>query len=64
MRVCLLCGECLEGRCPQARYCSDPCRAEASRLRAILKGRNSGPYSSVAQRLRAFQNRTSRALGL
>jgi hypothetical protein len=34
------------------------CRAEASRLRAILSGSKSVPYSSVAERLDAAQKRT------
>ena len=53
MRVCVLCGESLEGRRRDARFCGGPCRAEASRLRAILRGSEAVPYSSVEERLQA-----------
>jgi pilus assembly protein CpaF len=59
---CVLCGVSLDGRRRGARHCSAACRAEASRLRAILSGRGSGPYSSVASRLSAMQKRTRSAL--
>jgi hypothetical protein len=47
MRVCVVCGAPLEGRRVDARHCGGPCRAEASRLKAILSGRGSGSHSSV-----------------
>lgn len=34
MRRCAFCGESIEGRRPQARYCCSACRAAASRVRA------------------------------
>jgi hypothetical protein len=58
MRVCVVCGNSLEGRRIDARHCGGPCRAEASRLRAILSGRGSGPYRSLAERLEARRKRT------
>jgi hypothetical protein len=38
VRVCLLCGLSIESMRSDARYCSSPCRTEASRLKAILSG--------------------------
>jgi hypothetical protein len=64
MRVCVLCDASLEGRRADARHCSGACRAEASRLRAILSGRGSGSYESIKQRLQACRKRTSNVLGL
>jgi hypothetical protein len=64
MRACRLCGASLMGRRPHARYCSGACRAEASRLRAILRGSKSSPYSSVAERLKVAEKRTRGLLGL
>jgi hypothetical protein len=43
--VCLLCGAPLKSRRPHARHCSGACRAEASRLRAILRGARSSPLT-------------------
>ena len=59
----MVCGTSLEGRRADARRCGGPCRAEASRLRAILSGRGSGPYRSVAERLGARRKRTRELLG-
>jgi hypothetical protein len=44
MRVCVVCGTSLEGRRADARHCGGPCRAEASLLRAILRGKTTAPY--------------------
>ena len=38
-RRCAVCGLSLQGRRKDARYCSGPCRAEASRKRAAKKPR-------------------------
>lgn len=61
MRSCVVCGTSLDDRRSDARHCGGPCRAEAARLRAILSGRGSGPYRSVAERVRALSKRTNRA---
>jgi hypothetical protein len=63
-RVCALCGSPLTGRRMDARVCSDPCRIEASRLRRLLAGETVGPYSSVADRLRAARSRTRTPLAV
>jgi hypothetical protein len=47
MRVCVVRGAPLEGRRVDARHCGGPCRAEASRLKAILSGRGSGSHTWV-----------------
>jgi hypothetical protein len=57
-RNCVLCGASLKRYRRHARYCSGACRAEASRLRAILNGSESVPYSSIAERMDAAQKRT------
>ena len=59
-RTCLVCGGSIDRYRRHARYCSGACRAEASRLRAILNGSESVPYSSIAERLDAAQKRTKR----
>lgn len=59
MRVCRICGASLAGRRRQTVYCDGPCRAEASRLRAILSGNPSAPYKSLAERFEVARNRTS-----
>jgi hypothetical protein len=56
--VCALCGDPMIGRRSDARFCGDPCRIEASRLRRLLAGETVGPYRSVADRLRAARSRT------
>jgi hypothetical protein len=61
--VCSLCGTSMDEHRSDARFCSDPCRIEASRLRRLLAGETVGPYSSVAQRLRAARSRTRTPLG-
>jgi hypothetical protein len=61
-RLCVLCGSPLVGRRPHARFCSGACRAEASRLRAILYGRDRAPYGSLAERLAAAQSAHERRL--
>ena len=53
MRSCVVCGASLDGRRADARHCGGPCRAEASRLRQILKGSARVPYRSIHQRLGA-----------
>jgi hypothetical protein len=57
-RCCVVCGGSLTGRRSEARVCGGPCRAERSRLRAILNSSERGPYSSVAQRLGRAHKRT------
>jgi hypothetical protein len=43
MRVCEFCGESIEGRRPQARFCSGSCRAAASRQRAAERAADGHP---------------------
>ncbi|MDP8943093.1 MAG: hypothetical protein M3N16_03095 [Actinomycetota bacterium] len=58
---CVLCGVSLNGRRSNARFCSDACRAEASRL---LSGEGADGYLTLAHRLQAAHNRTRRAWGV
>lgn len=62
MRVCVVCGVPIDGRRSDARHCSGACRAEAARLRGILRGEGSSegnvPYRSIEQRLRARRGGT------
>ena len=60
-RVCVVCDASLGGRRKHAKHCSPTCRAEAARIRAILDGKGSCRYRSLAQRLEAAQRRTQRA---
>ena len=53
MKVCRVCGGSLDGRRQGIKYCAAPCRAEASRLRAILNGDSAAPYRSLAERFEA-----------
>jgi hypothetical protein len=62
-RACVVCGTDITGLRADARCCSGPCRAEASRIRAILNNSASCPYPSVAERLAKAHKRTSRLLG-
>lgn len=57
-RVCVVCGASLAGRRSDARHCSGACRAEASRLRAILRGAEGADYDSLALRLQRRRKRT------
>lgn len=50
-RVCVICGASLAGQRRDARCCSASCRAEASRIRAIINGTYIGAYRSLAERL-------------
>jgi hypothetical protein len=59
-RVCVVCGGSMVGKRSDALHCSPPCRAEAGRLRAILKGAPGQRYRSVEERLEARQRRTQR----
>ena len=54
MRICVVCGTCLDGMRSDARYCGPPCRAEASRLKQILDGRGL-VYQSVHERIKAWR---------
>ena len=49
-KVCALCGIGMVGHRSDARFCSDPCRVEASRLSRLLAGEAVGPYSSIRRR--------------
>ena len=60
-RVCIVCDASLNGRRADAKHCSPACRAEAARIRAILDGKPSCRYRSLAQRREAAQKRTQRA---
>jgi hypothetical protein len=62
-RVCRVCGFRLDAYRRDARSCSAACRAEASRLRAILNGSGSVPYSSIAERVDAARKRTRQLSG-
>jgi deazaflavin-dependent oxidoreductase (nitroreductase family) len=61
-RNCVVCGASLDCYRIHARYCSGDCRAEVSRLRAILSGSGWVPYSSVAERLAAARKAHGAAL--
>jgi hypothetical protein len=54
-RVCCVCGTSLAAHRPHARHCSGACRAEASRIKAILAGKYSGRYISLAERFQALR---------
>lgn len=60
-RHCVVCDSPLGWRRGDARHCSDPCRAEAARWRAILDGRD-GIYRSLRHRLSARGRGTARLL--
>lgn len=60
-RVCTICGHPLLKRRSHARVCSGSCRAEASRLKAIIDGTYTGSYRSVAERL--AKSRSTSPLG-
>lgn len=61
-RVCPVCGESLEGRRADARYCGSVCRREARRVRALLTGRSDGPYRTLREYVNRRQRRAKRAL--
>ena len=56
-RRCLFCGESIEGRRADARYCGPGCRIEASRMRRLLEGEEVDHYRSPADRMVAFAQR-------
>jgi len=58
MKKCPVCDEALIGRRSDARFHSDSCKAEASRLVRILQGEPVQGYSSLADRLAAGHRRT------
>jgi hypothetical protein len=62
IRVCSLCGQRLVGQRPHARFCSNACKVEAGRIRAILSPENPEPYASVAERLDAAQKASKRRI--
>jgi hypothetical protein len=57
-RQCGVCGAEMIRHRKDAIFCSPPCRAEASRVRAILRGSGTQPYASLKQRLDRLQRRT------
>jgi hypothetical protein len=59
-RVCVVCGSSLASHRSDALCCSASCRAERSRISAILRGVYSGPYRSLKEREEARQKRTRR----
>lgn len=61
-RVCVVCANSLAHHRKDARCCSAACRAEKSRILAILSGNCSGPYDSLAARISARQKRTKRPI--
>ena len=62
-RCCVICGASLAGRRSDGHCCSGACRAERSRLRAILDGSGAAPYPSVRARVNAARKRTSPVYG-
>jgi hypothetical protein len=58
MRTCELdgCGGSLEGRRPDARFCSSSCRREACRLRRLEADERDGHYVTL-EHYRARQRR-------
>jgi hypothetical protein len=60
IRVCVVCGGSLANHRSDALCCSASCRAERSRVSAILRGVYSGPYRSLKEREEARQKRTRR----
>ena len=60
-RLCVVCGSSLAGHRSDARHCSGACRAEAARLRAILRAAEGQRYRSIAERIEARRKRTQRA---
>jgi hypothetical protein len=62
-RGCVICGASLSGRRADAMVCGGPCRAERSRLRAILNSSNGRAYSSVSERLGKSRRRTRSVSG-
>lgn len=57
-RVCVVCGCSLSNHRSDALCCSASCRAERSRISAILKGAYSAPYRSLKEREEVRQKRT------
>lgn len=55
-RVCVVCGASLKHHRSHARHCSAGCRAEASRIKAILAGNYPGPYESLYERIRGLKS--------
>ncbi len=53
-RRCRVCGEDLEGRRADARYCSPACRVEGWRMARLLEGRPVGRYATLSDRMAAF----------
>lgn len=58
--VCVVCSNSLAHYRSDALCCSASCRAEKSRVSAILNGTFSGPYRSLKERDEARQKRTQR----
>jgi hypothetical protein len=61
--ACVVCGASLVAHRPHARHCSGACRAEASRIKAILAGNYSGKYVSLAGRFQALRTPFVRLYG-
>jgi hypothetical protein len=57
-----VCGGSMAGRRAHALTCSDACRKEAERLRAILAGEAAAPYPSIRARLSARGRRSASLL--
>ena len=58
MRSCAFCSESLDGRRCQAIYCSNSCRAAASRARAAEPAAEPRPAPSASEGIGTAQNRT------
>ncbi len=59
-RTCALCGASLERHRRHAVYCGAACRAEASRLKRLLRGESADGYQDIDARLKVAQKRTQR----
>lgn len=53
VKRCPVCGGGVSGR-SDARYCSTGCRVEAWRVRRLLDGKRTGPYTTLNERMAAF----------
>jgi hypothetical protein len=62
-RCCVICGASMVGRRADAVVCGGRCRAERSRLRAILNSSNGRAYSSVSERCGKSRSRTQSVSG-
>lgn len=57
-RACPICGADLAGKRSHAETCGGACRAELSRLRRILSGREADGFRTLADRRKRARKRT------